>query len=260
MDRPHVRVARALDHATRCRVRSAAGAALRATKISVVSSKDDAESALSRYKVQLTVSTQLREKLERAKDLMRHRNPSGDLAVVVEQALDALVEKLEKERLGKTSRPRRTVRATKKGRVTAAVRREVLARDGEQCTYVDEEGRRCSSRAFLELDHIEPRALGGPDDAANLRVTCRAHNQLHAETLLGRKCVERGIHFRQRKSALDAATRGLVRMGFREPDARRAIQVAAGRPAEARSIADVLREAIAVLTGDSAPAHSGPSP
>jgi hypothetical protein len=59
----------------------------------------------ARYKVQVTVSAALREKLERAKDLMRHRNPSGDLAVVVEQALDALVAKLEKERLAKTQPP-----------------------------------------------------------------------------------------------------------------------------------------------------------
>jgi 5-methylcytosine-specific restriction endonuclease McrA len=155
----------------------------------------------SRHKVQLTVSTGLREKLERARDLMRHRNPSGDLAVVVEQALDALVEKLEKERLAKTGRPLRTARAIKEGHISAAVRRQVFARDGEQCTYVDEHGRRCSSRAFLELDHIEPRALGGLDDASNLRVACRAHNRLHAEGVFGRECVERGIHFRRRKSA-----------------------------------------------------------
>lgn len=158
----------------------------------------------SRYRVQLTVSSELREKLERAKDLMRHRNPSGDLAVVLERALDLLVAQLEKERLAKTSRPRRiahTARAPETSRVTAAVRRGVFARDGEQCTYVDTQGRRCSSRTFLELDHIESRALGGPDDVANLRVACRAHNRLHAEEVFGRKCVERGIHFRQRKSA-----------------------------------------------------------
>jgi hypothetical protein len=218
----------------------------------------------TRYKMQLTVSAVLRDKLERAKDLMRHRNPSGDLAIVVERALDALVEKLEKERLAKTSRPRRTARghATKRSRVTAAVRREVFARDGEQCTFVDEQGRRCASRAFLALDHIESRALGGSNDAANLRVACRAHNGLHAEEVFGRKCVERGIHFRQRKcetasaapdapdapDELHAATRGLVRLGFREHDARRAINLVSGRHPEAPPIQEMLREALAVLT------------
>jgi hypothetical protein len=160
--------------------------------------------AEARHKLQLTIGTELREKLERATALLRHRNPSGDLATVLDHALDALLAKVEKERLGKTSRPRRTTgaaRATRPGRVTAAVRREVFARDGEQCTYVDAAGSRCASCAFLELDHVESRALGGADDAANLLVTCRAHNRLHAEEVFGRRCVERGIHFRQQRSA-----------------------------------------------------------
>ena len=44
----------------------------------------------ARYKVQLTAGAELKAKLERACDLMRHRNPSGDLAVVLDTALDLL--------------------------------------------------------------------------------------------------------------------------------------------------------------------------
>jgi hypothetical protein len=152
--------------------------------------------------VQLTVSTCVREKLDRARDLMRHRNPTGDLEVVIEHALDALLEKLESERLGKTTRPRRAASrgATSKG-VPRSVRRDVFARDGEQCTFVDEEGRRCPSRAFLELDHVESRALGGSDEASNLRVLCRPHNRLHAEAVFGRELVRVRMHFRRRKYA-----------------------------------------------------------
>jgi hypothetical protein len=149
-------------------------------------------------------------------------------------------------------------------RVSAAVRREVFARDGEQCTYVDGEGRRCSSRAFLEVDHIASRALGGADDAANLRVLCRAHNQLHAEEVFGRKYVQRRIHFRQRRSetaravpeALDAASRGLVRLGFREHEVRRAVGVIAIRHIDAPPIDEVLREALALLTAESSRVHT----
>jgi hypothetical protein len=163
----------------------------------------------ARYKMQLTVSGELRDKLERATNLMRHRNPTGDMAVVVERALDALLETLEKERLGKTNRPRRAApRDDGRGKVSgipAAVRCEVFARDGEQCTFVDAEGRRCTSRAFLELDHRESRALGGRDDAANLRVLCRGHNALHAEEVFGRGYVIRRIHLRQRKSRAESA-------------------------------------------------------
>ena len=76
----------------------------------------------------------------------------------------------------------------------------------------------------------------------------RAHNKLHAEEVFGRKCVHRGIHFRQRKSELDAAIRGLARMGFREPDARRAVASIVGTDEPPRPIPEVLREALAILT------------
>src|SRR5579859_2960987 len=57
----------------------------------------------ARHKVQFTASDELRKKLERAQDLMRHANPDGDLAIVVERAVDLLLDKLERQRLGKTS-------------------------------------------------------------------------------------------------------------------------------------------------------------
>src|SRR5512146_130433 len=44
--------------------------------------------APERYKVQFTASAELRDKIERATDLMRHANPSGDIAVMVERAVE----------------------------------------------------------------------------------------------------------------------------------------------------------------------------
>jgi hypothetical protein len=58
------------------------------------------------YRLQLNTSQALKEKLELARDLMSHANRSGDLAVVVERALDLLIERLKKERFGHTSRRR----------------------------------------------------------------------------------------------------------------------------------------------------------
>ncbi len=153
----------------------------------------------SRYKVQLTASADLRAKLERATDLMRHGNPTGDIAVVIERALDVLIARLEKERLGATKRPQKEVRPSKKKQVARAVRREVFERDGEQCTFADAEGLRCAARTLLELDHVEARALGGADDASNLRVRCRAHNRLHAEEVFGKNYIAERVHLRQRQ-------------------------------------------------------------
>ena len=161
-----------------------------------------------RYRVQFTASAELRRKLERAADLMRHRNPTGELAAIVERGLDLLISQLEKERLGKTGRAAKKPmpRATRPGYVTKAVRREAFERDGEQCSFVDREGRRCSSRAFLELDHAHPRALGGSGETKNIRVLCRAHNRRMAERAFGREHVDRKIHLRQRKCGAPRAT------------------------------------------------------
>ena len=174
--------------------------------------------APSRHKLQMTVSTECRDKLERARALLRHRNPTGDLAEVVERALDALLENLEKERLGKSKRPLRTPRAAKAGHVTQAARRDVFERDGEQCSYVDALDRRCPARGLLEVDHIDSKARGGSGDASNLRVLCRAHNRLHAEQVFGREYVESRIHSRQRKSESDQR-----QSAMRGPDDLRAL-------------------------------------
>jgi 5-methylcytosine-specific restriction endonuclease McrA len=150
-----------------------------------------------RYALTLTIGRELLEKLERARDLMMHANPRGDLAVVVERAVEALLAKLDKQRLAKTERPQSKTRPCAPDRVAANVKREVFARDGEQCTYVDEAtGERCEARAFLELDHKRPRARGGPTIGWNLRVRCWAHNRLHAEQCFGRSHVEQRIDFR----------------------------------------------------------------
>ena len=213
-----------------------------------------------RYRLQLTASAALRDKLERARELMRHRNPSGDLAAIVESALDALLEKLEKDRLAKTTRPAKSARPAKEGVVSSAARREVFERDGEQCAFHDTEGRQCPARGFLEVDHVAARARGGSGAAANLRILCKAHNRLHAEEVFGREHVEEKIRMRQRKcgraaapvsesdSPFDLATRGLVNLGFGKGDVARAVDQVRGRGPAIGQAADVLREALQVLT------------
>jgi hypothetical protein len=147
--------------------------------------------APARYRVEFTASAELKLKIQRAADLMRRAHPSGDLSVLVEQAVDLLLAQLERQRLAKVTRRRpSSSRSTRPGYVRRAVRRAVFERDGERCTFVDASGRRCESRTLLELDHGVPRARGGPDDAQNLSVKCRAHNQLSAEEHFGREHVE----------------------------------------------------------------------
>ncbi len=213
----------------------------------------------ARYRVELTVSEDVKAKLDRIKDLMRHRNPSGDLEVIMESALELLLAKLEKERLGKTARPRTRkpaeAEAARESRhVPAEVRREVFKRDGEQCTFVAADGQRCTCRTLLELDHVIPHARGGTTEAGNLRVRCRAHNRLHAEQTFGRAHVEERIHFRQRKydvgsGPLEAAARGLLNLGFREAEVRRVLALVEAKvDASIAGVDVILRAALVLLT------------
>src|SRR4029078_10669211 len=147
----------------------------------------------------MTMTAEGYSDLKRAKELLGHCIPDGDTVKVIERALRTLVEDLEKDRRAKTSRPQASGRSSKPGHIPAATRREVFARDGEQCSYLDSEGRRCESRTRLELDHIQPRALGGGDDASNLRTRCRPHNLHAAEEIFGKEHVAARIQCRQHR-------------------------------------------------------------
>jgi hypothetical protein len=211
--------------------------------------------AEARYALELTIDGALRAKLDRAADLMRHANPSGDLATVLDRALDVLVEKLEKQRLGKTSRPAPTVPRSMATRITRALRRAVFERDGERCTFHDEGGHRCPAITLLEIDHVIPRASGGKNELPNLRVRCRSHNRLHAEKSFGREHVDRKIaeHRSQERRLPDSfelASRDLLNSGFRHADVKRAIAVLLERHADPSTIpaAKIVVEALAILT------------
>ncbi len=70
--------------------------------------------------------------------------------------------------------------------VPVEVEREVWQRDRGQCSFVNPASKqRCTSKHGLELDHIHPHALGGGQTTSNLRLRCRAHNQLAAVQSFG---------------------------------------------------------------------------
>ncbi len=143
-----------------------------------------------RMELRLQVSPDAYEKLRYARELLGHAVPSGELGEVFERAVEALIEKLEKDRLAVGSRLG-TRRGHGLGRyVPADVRRAVHARDGGRCTYVSPSGHRCESRMRLEFDHVTPVAQGGRSTVDGIRLLCRAHNQLAAEQKLGKQLVQ----------------------------------------------------------------------
>jgi len=107
------------------------------------------------------------------------------------------------------------------------VKRAVRVRDQNQCTFVGTSGRRCSSKRFLEFDHVVELSRGGVATVDGIRLRCRAHNQYTAAQTLGaelmsarrRAAIEAREKARQRAAAETAAVREAA-TGFQSPPAR----------------------------------------
>jgi hypothetical protein len=83
--------------------------------------------------------------------------------------------------------------------VTAEVRRKVLERDGNRCTYESGEGERCSCTEGLEMDHLQGALVTGSSRAEELTARCRPHNLFLAYLTFGRAFVERKIEESRRE-------------------------------------------------------------
>jgi len=157
-----------------------------------------------RYRVEFTASAALRAKIEQARELTSHALPSGDLALLFERALDGLIERELKRRVG-AGKPRRVAKLRPDSRhVPLAIARQVRERDGNECTFVDPTGRKCQERRFLTLEHRHPFALGGPATVENLCLLCRAHNAQAARRVFGDAFIATRVAAREvRKASLD---------------------------------------------------------
>ncbi len=155
--------------------------------------------APGRYKVQFSAGRELHDKINEARDLMRHRSPDGDFERLFEAAVDLLLVKLRKEKFAETESPREVGRESsadsKRGRhIPSAVKREVARRDEGRCTFVDATGNRCGERAFVEFHHAgRPFGRGGEHSAENLTLFCRPHNMYAGEQDYGASHVRRRI-------------------------------------------------------------------
>ena len=175
-----------------------------------------------RYRVQFTMGKESHDKLRRLQDLLRREIPSGDAGKIFERALDLLLEKVEKAKLGVPAKaaaphgkaaatppkaaPSRSIRpetdsppaqSARKSRYRPRhVDRAAWTRDDGQCGFVSKDGRRCTERAFLEFHHIQPFALGGPATVENISLRCRRHNQYEADLVFGPRGVSEASDLR----------------------------------------------------------------
>lgn len=144
-----------------------------------------------RYKLQVTIGQETRDKLEELQGLLSHQIQDGDPAEILDRAFDALLAETKKSKAALTDKPRPGSKKVKKNRgIPARARREVFERDEGQCAFVDTRGRRCGSKWQVEFHHRLPFARGGTHDPNNIELRCRAHNQYEAELDYGSAFME----------------------------------------------------------------------
>ncbi len=87
------------------------------------------------------------------------------------------LERLEAKRFGRAKAPRKSLEETDTSAssryIPAAVKRAVCKRDQYQCTFVADDGRRCSERERLEFHHHKPYGRGGDHSVDNVYLLCR---------------------------------------------------------------------------------------
>lgn len=140
-----------------------------------------------RYKLQVTIGQDTRDKLDEVQALLSHQVPDGDLGKVLDHALDALLAVTKKKKAAITDKPRSNRKKSNEQsrRIPAAVRRQVFERDEGRCAFTDRKGRRCDATWQVEFHHLRAYARGGKHDADNIELRCRAHNQYEAELEFG---------------------------------------------------------------------------
>ena len=158
------------------------------------------------YDVRFRARAATVSRLRRAQELLSHAVPDGDVDEIVYRALGELIAHAEKRRhagrpgaghpgagdtsaggtsAGGTAARRSRGVAPASREISAAVQREVWARDGGQCAFIAKTGHRCEERRFLEFHHVKPWAASGPPTVSNISLRCRAHNDYEARRFFG---------------------------------------------------------------------------
>jgi hypothetical protein len=149
--------------------------------------------------------------------------------------------------VGGSGRPRATQT------IPPAIRREVVRRDHGRCVVPG-----CRASAFLEVHHVDPRAEGGGHDPDSLSLLCSAHHRaLHRGFLVIEGRVSTGLSFRHADGtsyggaaraevsvALAESFQALRQLGFKEKEARSAIEAARPHLGPEATTEAVLRRAL----------------
>jgi len=167
-------------------------------------------------RVEMTFTQEQWELIERAKEVLSHSVPSGDLSEVLSYCAaftvskkDPAAESVRSRRRESTSVRTEVVREEGeifggaglqsspiapisgvrprqgRGSISRAHRR-IVFQEQKGCQHQHPDGSHCGSRYQLQIDHIQSRWSGGSNDLDNLQVLCGVHNREKFRREVGR--------------------------------------------------------------------------
>lgn len=140
----------------------------------------------SGVRISITVSREEYEVILKVREALGHALPEADLSAITAHVYQEFWKRKNPEREVREISQGATGPVAQSKTIPAQTRRIVFRRDKGRCQFVDPATkRRCESTLRIEIDHIQPRALGGTNEPENLRCLCRAHNAFRAERTYG---------------------------------------------------------------------------
>jgi len=130
--------------------------------------------------LKIILTPEMQQDLEKLKSLLSHAMPGASLTDILKFAVKESIKK--RDLLAAPVKLRATaadqkLQTSERIQLPVSVKREVWRRAQGQCCF-RHNGRRCSSRFQLQVDHIISLANGGTNVVSNLQLLCRKHNQL----------------------------------------------------------------------------------
>jgi hypothetical protein len=175
------------------------------------------------FNFRFAADRRFKEKLERLAEVLDVENPLKQMAELLERAVDLALDqkdprrkrerRVDKERKHSSteakSRPDEILKEEPQESryVSSAVQERVHERAGYQCEYRSPDGRRCSSRTGLEIEHERPFAIFRNHDERFLRVLCKRHNRLRAEQVYGARLIQAKIDEARRQKGIHVPNR-----------------------------------------------------
>jgi hypothetical protein len=163
-------------------------------------------------RVEITFTAEEFAIIQKAKDLLSHQVPSGDLNKLFVALAEKQIRRIEGKKFeeykihnanfeeaadltkvsaaedlncdGVTARTENitqqfTVERKLRKNISIKIQREVLKKARYRCEFVNHKTKsKCDSKFQLQIDHIQPLWAGGSDEQNNLRCLCGIHNRM----------------------------------------------------------------------------------